>query len=556
MTRFVGTPLRGIEFSSVSDEAISARVVNDAHARIRIDAGGRITWSSGTASGDVNLYRDGANVLKTDDLLQATGGLVTLTTNGVPTEALPNGSIAVDTTNNVFYFRSGNQWLEVSSGANVTIQSSEPVGAESGDLWFDSDTEVLYILNGATWVSVSGSLTLSDLEDVNVAGVQAGEILAYDGTNWVPSLGNNPKYAVAEVIGDGFETEFTITHNFQSRDVFVIARNNASPYEHIEIAWEATDTNTVDILFSTPPGVNGARINVLYTGATTLNGTYTQTIGDGTSLSYVINHDFDTRDINVVCREAASPYGVVDVAWEATSTNSATLYFSEAPEVNEIRVIVYSSEILFSRVGARELDELDDVVITSPTTGQVLRFNGTHWVDDSLTLNDIANVDVTGATSGEFLKFDGTDWVPDSVPTINALDDIGDVDVTSATTGEYLQYDGTNWVASPMANTSYTQTIGDGTSTDFVLTHNLGTRDIMVVAREASSPYAVLDINWEATTTNTVTVYASPPPSGSSVRINVYSIETTFQSIEAYIIDGGNASSTYGSALLLDGGGA
>jgi hypothetical protein len=54
----------------------------------------------------------------------------------------------------MFLFRSGNAWLEVSSGANVTIRSSEPVGAESGDLWFDSDTLVLYILNGASWVSV------------------------------------------------------------------------------------------------------------------------------------------------------------------------------------------------------------------------------------------------------------------------------------------------------------------------------------------------------------------------------------------------------------------
>jgi hypothetical protein len=160
--------------------------------------------------------------------------------------------------------------------------------------------------------------------------------LAYDGTNWVPSLGNNPKYAVAEIVGDGSETEFTITHNFGSRDVFVIARNNASPYEQIEIAWESTSTNAVDILFSTPPGVNGARINVLYTGATTLNGTFTQTIGDGTSLTYVVNHNFDTRDINVVCRKA-SPYGVVDVAWEATTTDTATLYFSDAPDINGIR---------------------------------------------------------------------------------------------------------------------------------------------------------------------------------------------------------------------------
>lgn len=414
MTRFVGTPLRGIEFATPSDEAISARVVNDAHPRLRIDAGGRLTWSGGSTAGDVTLYRDAANVLKSDDLLQALGGVATITTNGVPTDSSPDGTIAVDTTNDTFYFRSSGEWLEVSSGANVVIASTEPVDAESGDLWFDSDTLVLYILNGATWVSVSGSLTLAELDDVSIPSPQAGDVLAYNGTNWVASLGNNPKYAVAEVVGDGIETEFTITHNFGTRDVLVIARNNASPYEQIEVAWESTDVNTVDILFSTPPAVDGARINVLYTGATTINSTYSTTIGDGVALSYVITHDLDTRDISIVCRESASPYGVVDVAWEATSVNTATLYFSDAPAVNEIRVTVYSSEVQFSRVGARELDELDDVVIASPTAGEVVRYDGTEWRNDHIILNDISNVNVTSVTSGDFLKWNGSAWVNQS----------------------------------------------------------------------------------------------------------------------------------------------
>lgn len=433
MTRFVGTPLRGIEFSSVSDEAVSARVVNDAHARIRIDAGGRITWSSGTASGDVTLYRDGANHLKTDDLLQATGGLVTLTSNGVPQESLPNGSIAVDVTNDVFYFRSNGEWLEVSSGANVTIQATEPLDAESGDLWFDSDTLVLYILNGASWVSVSGSLTLAELDDVNIASVQEGDILSYDGTSWVPSLGNNSKYAIASVIGDGTTTEFSIVHNFGSRDVLVIARNNASPYENIEIGWESTDSNTVGIIFSDPPAVDGVRINVLYTGATTLSGTYSTTIGDGTSLQYLLSHNLNTRDINVVCREASSPYGVIDIAWEATTVDTATVYFSESPALNDVRVTVYSSQVLFGGSsggggGASSLDELSDVAITSAANGQVLTYNGTSWVNQSPaatidSLDDIADVNVSAASSGDFLKFDGTNWVPqDGIATETYVD--------------------------------------------------------------------------------------------------------------------------------------
>ena len=119
MTRFVGTPLRGIEFSSPSDESFSTRVNLDAHARIRIDAGGRLTWSSGSAAGDTNLYRTSANTLYTDDVFQAALGLVTLTTNGTPTSELPNGAIAVDTTNNKFFFRSNSAWTEVSGGAGL-----------------------------------------------------------------------------------------------------------------------------------------------------------------------------------------------------------------------------------------------------------------------------------------------------------------------------------------------------------------------------------------------------------------------------------------------------
>ena len=114
MTRFVGTPLRGIEFSGPSDEVFSARVNEDTQPRIRIDAGGRLTWSSGSAAGDTNLYRLSENTLYTDDIFQAALGIVTLTTLGTPTSVLPDGAIAIDTTNNKFFFRSNSTWTEVS----------------------------------------------------------------------------------------------------------------------------------------------------------------------------------------------------------------------------------------------------------------------------------------------------------------------------------------------------------------------------------------------------------------------------------------------------------
>jgi microcystin-dependent protein len=67
---------------------------------------------------------------------------------------------------------------------------------------------------------------------------------------------------------------------------------------------------------------------------------------------------------------------------------------------------------------AGDIDSLSDVVITSATTGQVLKYNGTNWVngtDDAGTtidsIDDIADVTITDAASGDFLQWNGTAWV-------------------------------------------------------------------------------------------------------------------------------------------------
>lgn len=192
MTKFVGSPLRGFGFSTVADEALSTRVNSDTAPRIRIDAGGKITWGSGDGSGDTNIYRSSANTLTTDDVFVATGGMVTLTTNGVPNTALPNGALAVDTTNHVFYYRSNSTWTQVSAGegggANVTISSTAPASPENGDLWYNNVSSLLYIYDTGSWDTVSGAVALPDLDGGNIslpelyeAEVTNGVIAVFDG---------------------------------------------------------------------------------------------------------------------------------------------------------------------------------------------------------------------------------------------------------------------------------------------------------------------------------------------------------------------------------------
>ena len=154
------------KFSAASSTALDVFVGSESNARVVVDAGGKITWGTGSASGDVTLYRDAANALKTDDVFEAALGIVTLATDGAPSSSIANGALAVDTTNDVFYFRSSGAWQEVSGGgASLTVSDTPPSSPEAGNLWFESDTgnTLVYYTDANTsqWVELGQSVDSS-----------------------------------------------------------------------------------------------------------------------------------------------------------------------------------------------------------------------------------------------------------------------------------------------------------------------------------------------------------------------------------------------------------
>lgn len=67
----------------------------------------------------------------------------------------------------------------------------------------------------------------------------------------------------------------------------------------------------------------------------------------------------------------------------------------------------------------------------------------------------------------------------------------------------------------------YSVSIGDGTNTVYTVTHNLGTKDIILQARLNSNDEAVI-IDWVATSTNTVTVTAATVVASNAIRIVIH----------------------------------
>ena len=114
--------------------------------------------------------------------------------------------------------------------------------------------------------------------------------------------------------------------------------------------------------------------------------TYSTTIGNGSDSTFTITHSLGTRDVVVVARNAASPYEVIDVRWEATTTGTVTLDFSSAPTSNSVRVGVYAA-VAGSTITIGSIDDLGDVTLSSAANGDFLRYNGSVWINDAVNLS-------------------------------------------------------------------------------------------------------------------------------------------------------------------------
>lgn len=67
---------------------------------------------------------------------------------------------------------------------------------------------------------------------------------------------------------------------------------------------------------------------------------HSQDIGDGSSTSYTVTHNFNTRDTHVTAYRNSGAYDEILVDVEHTTVNAVTIKFATAPTSNQHRVVV------------------------------------------------------------------------------------------------------------------------------------------------------------------------------------------------------------------------
>lgn len=163
-------------------------------------------------------------------------------------------------------------------------------------------------------------------------------------------------------------------------------------------------------------------------------------------------------------------------------------------------------------VGATDLDGLSDVSLVLPMSGQVLRFNGSNFVNARLnysdlqgppslaavatsgSYNDLTNTpayptDLNGFTDSQGLLFDGDYASLTNLPNIpDQLTDLMDIDVANLTYNQVLVYDGNAWINDSLQLTDLS--IVDGTVGQVLTTDGQGGFTFTTVSGAGGSSFS------------------------------------------------------------------
>lgn len=144
---------------------------------------------------------------------------------------------------------------EGTANAQTTWRQSEIGGTIDTDdlIWAPFGTDVP---DAST--SVKGKVQLLTQEELDT-GTDAAKVPTAD----ILAAWSGRKRIHAADIGDGSNTSFTVTHNFDTRDLVVMVRENGGNYREVLVEKRINAVNSIDLVFTAAPTSNQYRVIIL-----------------------------------------------------------------------------------------------------------------------------------------------------------------------------------------------------------------------------------------------------------------------------------------------------
>jgi hypothetical protein len=398
--------------------------------------------------------------------------------------------------------------------------------------------------NGSQWINSadaggSGVSALASLTDVQISSLLSGQGLKYNGTSWVNStdtiittrLANNAvtstKIVDAAIVASKISTGNITSSKLASSSV-LSSKIGTGAVVTTKIANDAvtSDKLAVGAILSTAIGTNAvvtAKIanavvtsdklaaNSITSGKIITGAILSTKLATGSVISSKIANDSVTTTKILDDAVTSNKLAAGAVLSAAVGTNAIVNSKISANAITGSKIRLQNDEYLRARNSTDSADiniikvsgdntivpnfglnELNNVTLSSAINGQILKFNGSQWINSTVSstggasaLNELSDVIISSAATNQVLKFDGSNWINSTISTGGAsnLDGLSDVLISSPASGQVLKFDGSNWINSTVSGGSSVAALSDLTDvviSNAVISKETGEGNILV----------------------------------------------------------------------------
>ena len=340
---------------------------------------------------------------------------------GLFTLEIGGGTILSGTFSGVAW-TSGNQWLKIEMDAN------------GGSNYIDmGSTQLLSVPFAMVAGQVGGNMNLDDLGDVDVSTAASGQVLKFNGTSWIPGNDNGGTGGSSYYQGTGISISGTNVIN------------------------NTGDTNASDDITNTTTA-NGD-----------LSGTYPNPVVDAIQGKSISSTAPTTGQILKFDGTQWAPGTDIQSAGGATYSAGTGITISGSN-------VISSSNLVGDVTGISTSNSISNlqgkpVVAASPSSGQVLKYNGTQWVPSadnmgsSTTYTAGTGITINGSNAISVNALSGDVTGNPNATVVSKIQTVG-VTTTIPTTGQVLKYNGTSWAPGTDNNSGGGGTYTAGTGID------------------------------------------------------------------------------------------
>jgi hypothetical protein len=445
-----------------------------------------------------------------------------------------SGQIYYNTGDNQLYIYNGTRWEVAGNAVQSGLLAARPAAGsvDAGTIYYATDNYLFYYSNGSTWAQTNqfGTVTAQTSYGASSGNGTSTDYARADHTHGTPALGTSTPNAITGAAGSAG----TATTPSKEDHVHAFAPTtdlNMGGYKLTSLATPtvSTDAATKQYVDDVAQGLN---IHAASYAATTanLNATYSNgTSGVGATLTNAgtqaaFTTDGTTPSLNdrilVRLQTNTAHNGIYTLTTVGSGSTNWVLTratdFDTPTEIAGGDFTFVDNGSTLANTGWVNVDEVTTVG-TDPIEFQQFSGAGTYTASNGVLLT---GTNFTFAPRTGYGLQTGSSGAEIKLATTSGLNLASDLAVGAGNGISVL----TNTVAidSTVVVSKYAANVGDGSATSYTITHNLGTRDVIVSVYEASGSYAEVICDVNHATTNTITLLFSVAPTLNQYRVVVH----------------------------------